>query len=312
MNGTQKETTRDILLRGLAAEGSIGVAAIDGVKLVEEARRIHGLSRVATAALGRQLMMTAMMAAELKDPGHRLSTIIKGDGSGGSMVCTGSPALEVKGTIAHPQVELPPTDRNKLDVGGLVGGNGTLTVVRDLAMKAPYVGSVELVSGEIAEDFAAYYAASQQQPSMVYLGVRVDPCSGRALSAGGLMVQPMPGCPQAVVERLAELAPEVTSLAERLEQGQPLQQFLEEVFGSMAPVLTQAGEPRYRCDCSRERIEQALIAVGDGELTAMIQEDHGAQVQCHFCDKNYRFSEADLKRLLWSAKKEEHDEQELG
>lgn len=304
--------TSDRLIRILAADGAVQITAIQGTELVEEARRIHNLSRVATAALGRQLMMTAMMAAELKSEGNRISTIIKGGGPGGNMVCTGSPALTVKGTILNPHVELPPTAKGKLDVGGLVGKDGSLTVVRDLSLKEPYVGSVDLVSGEIAEDFAAYYAQSEQQPCLIYLGVRVHPQSGKVRAAGGIFVRPMPGCPEEVIDALQALAGKTAELAERIDVGTPLYSIVEDVFSAMEPQILTEGKPYYRCDCSRERIEQALISVGREELNSMINEDHGAEVQCHFCNQYYRFSETDLRQLLWSASKEEHDEEELG
>lgn len=300
---------RDGLIRVLAADGFVRVTAVSGKLLVTEARRIHGLSRVATAALGRQLLMTAIMSADLKNETDRVSTIFKGDGPGGSMVCTGNPALEVKGTILHPEVELPPTERGKLDVGGLVGRNGTLTVVRDLSLKEPYVGRVDLVSGEIAEDFTAYYAQSQQQPSMVYLGVRVHPQSGDVRAAGGILVQPLPGCPDSVIDGLQALADAVSGLARRLDGGESLFGIISELFAGMGPQQLSEQEPRYRCDCSKERIEQALISLGREELTAIIDEDHGAEVQCHFCNQYYRFSSAQLQRLLWSATSGEHDEE---
>ena len=302
-------TGQDVLIRALAAEGMVRITAICGTRLVEEAQRVHELSRVATAALGRQLMMTVIMAAELKNETDRVSTIFKGDGPGGNMVCTGSPALAVKGTILHPEVELPPSAHGKLDVGGLVGKTGTLTVVQDLSLKEPYVGSVNLVSGEIAEDFAAYYAQSQQQPSLIYLGVRVQPQTGAVRAAGGILVQPLPGCPEAEIDRLQALADQVAKLAQRLDNAEALWTIVGDIFSEMRPQKLAQAEPRYHCDCSRARIEQALVSVGRDELTAMINQDHGAEVQCHFCNQTYRFSEAQLKRLLWSATSGEHDEE---
>lgn len=312
MDSTQDLTRKDALISVLAANGDVRITAADCKDLVEEARRIHDLSRVATAALGRQLVMTLIMASELKHETDRVSTIIKGDGPGGSMVCTGKPDLTVKGTILHPNVELAPTAAGKLDVGGLVGREGTLTVVRDLSLKEPYVGRVNLVSGEIAEDFTAYYAQSQQQPSIVYLGVRVHPEQRFVRAAGGILVQPLPNCPDATLDALQALAPRITTLAKALDEGRGLWDIVSDVFGSLEPELVLTQTPCYRCDCSRERIMQALISVGREELTAMIEEDHGAEVQCHFCNQRYRFSEAQLKQLLWSATKGEHDDSERG
>lgn len=293
---TEKKT--DILLRGVTADGTVRVLAVSGRNLVETARQTHRLSRTATAALGRQLLMTVMMSAELKSDTDRVSTIIKGNGPGGTMICTGKPDLTVKGTITNPEVELPPNALGKLDVSGLVGKEGQLTVVRDLSMKEPYVGSTALVCGEIAEDFAQYYAVSQQQPSLVYLGVRVEPSGGVTRAAGGVLIQPLPGCTEETLDRLTELAPAVAAFAKRLDGGEEPEAVLSDLLGPLGWTTVGSGVPAYRCDCSRTRIEQALISVGAKDLTEMMEEDHGAAVQCHFCNKNYPFTEQDLRDLL--------------
>jgi molecular chaperone Hsp33 len=290
--------TPDILIRAMAADRSVRILAVSCENLVAEAREIHALSRTATAALGRQLMMTVMMAGELKHETDRVSTIIKGNGPGGSMVCTGKPDLTVKGTIAHPEVELPPTPEGKLDVSGLVGSQGRLTVVRDLSLKEPYVGSVALASGEIAEDFAGYYAISQQQPSIVYLGVRLEPSLGGVLSAGGLLVQPLPGCDEQTISALSLMSDEIAAFSRRLAQGESPEEILASVFSALGYEQMELGVPAYKCDCSRERIEEALLSVGRQELMDMIQVDHGANVQCHFCNRTYAFSQMALEELL--------------
>ena len=298
----------DILLCAMAADDAVRIAAISGARLVSEAQRVHTLSRVATAALGRQLLMTAIMASDLKHETDRVSTIISGDGPGGNMVCTGNASLDVKGTILHPEIELPPTENGKLDVSGLVGHSGKLTVVRDLSLKEPYVGSVALSSGEIAEDFLQYYILSQQQPSIVYLGVRVHPNSGRVRAAGGILVQPMPGCGDAVVSQLERMGDTIATLTKSLDDGMPLSDILSDMFAGLGVRIVSEAKPRYRCDCNRERIEQALIAVGGKELREMIEEDHGAELTCHFCNSVYRFDETELRALLSSAEGGEHDE----
>ncbi|MEG1525397.1 MAG: Hsp33 family molecular chaperone HslO [Clostridia bacterium] len=291
----------DRLITALCADAMVRIVAISGVELVAEARRIHKLSRVGTAALGRQLLMTAIMAADLKNETDRVSTIVKGGGPGGNLVCTGNPELEVKGTVAHPEVELPPKMNGKLDVSGFVGADGQVTVVRDLSLKEPYVGTCNLVSGEIAEDFAQYYLTSQQQPSIVYLGVREWAESGTLRAAGGMLVQPMPFCPDETVDLLQARAERITSLSKQLDEGTSLNEILMELFGDLDLVIMAERRPRYHCDCSRHRIEQALISVGAEELKDMIEHDHGAEVQCHFCNRTYRFSEAQLTALLWAS-----------
>ncbi len=299
---------QDILIRAMAKDDSVRIVAVSGASLVTEAQRIHKLSRVATAALGRQLLMTAIMASDLKSDTDRVSTIINGDGPGGNMVCTGLPNLDVKGTILHPEVELPPTEKGKLDVSGFVGNTGRLTVVRDLSLREPYVGSVNLVSGEIAEDFLQYYVLSQQQPSIVYLGVRVHPVTGRVRAAGGILVQPMPGCDETVISQLEGMGGVISSLTESLDNGTSLPNALQDMFSEMDLRIVSEAEPHYRCDCNRERIERALIAVGASELKQMIEEDHGAELTCHFCNSVYRFDEAELSALYRSAESKQHDE----
>jgi len=276
------------------------VVAISGRGMVEEARRIHGLSRVCTAALGRTLMMTAIMAADLKNETDSLTAILKGNGPAGSLVCTGRYGALVKGYIQNGAVELPPTPAGKLDVSGAVGQRGKLTVVRDLSLREPYVGECALASGEIAEDFAQYYAVSQQTPSLVYLGVRVKPDTGKVLAAGGVLIQPLPGCPEEDIQFLQERAQAIAGLTRRLEEGQALEAALFEALGER-PAIEGRIIPRWECDCSRQRTEQALIALGREELHDMIEEDGGAELTCHFCLRRYQFSADDLTALLREA-----------
>ena len=291
----------DRLLSCVAAEDTVRIILIDGKRLVMEARRLHGLSRVATAALGRQLMMTAIMAGELKHEDDVVSTILRGDGPAGSMICTGNARLEVKGSISDGKTELPPTPDGKLDVGGFVGRSGKLSVVRDLGLGEPYVGVSNLVSGEIAMDFAEYYAASQQQPALVYLGVRVDAFSGEVLSAGGVLAEPLPGCSAEALDALQALSDQISALSERLDAGETLVSFALRVFGGLGCRVVSEREARYLCDCTRERVERALLATGADELADMIARDRGAEVTCQFCERAYAFSEEELRRLFASA-----------
>ena len=301
----QKRTDR--LISCLVADGMVRAALIDGTNLVREARRVHNLSRVATAALGRQLMMTAIMSADLKGEFDLVSTIFKGDGPAGSMICTGNSRLEVKGSVMNGDVELPPTPEGKLDVGGFVGHSGKLSVVSDLGLKEPYVGFCNLVSGEIAIDFANYYAASLQRPALVYLGVREDANTGSVRAAAGLFAEPLPGCPEDVIDRLQALGETIASLSERLDAGETPEAFLQRVFGELGLEIVGEREPKYVCDCTRERVERALISLGRAELTDMIEQDHGAEISCRFCDKVYQFDEEELTQLLESATVK-HDE----
>ena len=300
----------DQMIHALCAQDQVQVCAISGAELVAEARQIHGLSRVATAALGRQLMMTSMMGSRLKNEDDRVSTIIKGDGYAGSMVCTAMPDGTVKGCVQEPIAELPPTAEGKLDVAGYVGRTGKLTVVRDMGYGDPYVGVCNLVSGEIALDFAQYFTASEQQPSLVYLGVRLEIETGEVRAAGGMLVQPLPGCDESVIDALTECAPKISLLSAMLDDVMTLEAATLQLLDSFDPHIVAEYQPVYHCDCSRERIERALISVGAEELTAMIEEDHGAEVGCQFCNKKYTFDEAELRTLLAAAMKSEEAEEE--
>ena len=302
----------DTILHALSQSGALRFTAISGKELVEEARRIHNLSRVCTAALGRQLLVTAIMAAGLKAETDSLTTIIKGDGPAGSLVCTGRYGALVKGYIANPEVELPLTPNGKLDVGAAVGRRGKLTVIRDLSLREPYVGECNLISGEIAEDFAQYYTASEQTPSLVYLGVRMRPDTGEVLAAGGLVAQPLPDCPDEEIDLLQNQAQEIANLTRYLEQGLSLDAALQKALGDQLPI-TVAGTamPSWSCDCSRSRTERALIALGRDELTDMIQQDGGAELLCHFCNKKYVFSADDLSALLQESSGSTIDEETL-
>ena len=296
----------DQVIHALAAGENVRIAAISAYDMVSGARALHELSRVATAALGRQLMMTAMMASQLKNEGDRVSTILRGDGPAGNMVCTGAPGPVVKGYTSDPTVELPLTPEGKLDVGGYVGHTGRLTVVRDLPVGDPYVGVCNIVSGEIAVDFAQYFTVSEQQPSLVYLGVRMDATSGEVRAASGVLVQPLPGCPDETIDALQARADAITTLTRRLDDGAAFESVLAELFDGLDFRIVERFTPVYQCDCTRERIERALISVGAEELQDMIERDGGAQVKCHFCNAVYEFTAAELSDLLRMAKSEDN------
>ena len=303
----------DSICHALLAGGQVQVCAISAKNLVSRMREIHQCSRVATAALGRQIMMTAMMGSRLKNADDRVSTIIKGDGCAGSMVCTSLPGGVVRGYVQNPGAELPPTAAGKLDVAGYVGSAGKLTVVRDLGFGEPYVGVCNLISGEIALDFAEYYTVSEQQPSLVYLGVRLEAETGEVRAAGGMLVQPLPGCDEETVALLTERADDISTLSRRLDGGETLHEAMEALLSGLSMEIVQEFLPEYRCDCSKERIERALISIGAGELTEMIEQDGGAEVSCQFCNRVYRFDAAALTALLAAAKQktEEHDRTEV-
>ncbi|MGI5884823.1 MAG: Hsp33 family molecular chaperone HslO [Candidatus Spyradocola sp.] len=268
--------------------------------LVEAARRTHDLSPTACAALGRTLTASAMLGAMLKGADDSLTVTIRGGGPIGALVCVARPDGVVKGYCDNPQVDLPPRPDGKLDVGGAVGRDGRVTVVKDLGLRDPYVGQTRLVSGEIAEDIAFYLTASEQTPSLLSLGVMVE--GGHVVGAGGVLVQPFPDCPEATLQRLEALAPHLASVSGMARRAGSAQALAEEALAGFAQEVLEARTPRFACDCSRERIERALLSMGEAELRDMIDEQHGAQVSCHFCNRVYDFTEEELRALLAEGK----------
>ncbi|MBR0081371.1 MAG: Hsp33 family molecular chaperone HslO [Clostridia bacterium] len=293
---------QDMILRGMLCSHAIRFTAISGKEMVRDAQRTHTLSRVATAALGRQLLMTSMIASDLKNPGDTLTTVLAGNGPAGNLVCVGRYGGFVKGYATEPDIELPLRADGKLDVGGYVGRSGKLTLIRDLGLKEPYVGMCNLVSGEVAEDFAQYFTASEQQPSLVYLGVREQAESGEVLGAGGIWIQPMPDCGEEAIAAVEAAAPKIAQLTALLSDGNSLEDALKALLDTLEPEITERMEPAYLCDCSRERLERALLSIGEEELNDILEHEGEAELTCQFCGKRYRFDRAALTALLESAK----------
>lgn len=283
-------------------EGSVNMTAISAKALVEAARKAHGLSHVCTAALGRLLMQTAMMSVQLKSSSDNLTVIFDGDGAGGRLVAVGHEGGMVKGYVDFPEVELPLKENGKLDVSGIVGSNGEIRVIRDLSLKEPYVGRCAITDGEIANDFANYYVKSEQQPSLVYLGVRVDPATGEVRAASGILLQPLPFCRESDIAALEYKADDITGLTKTIEEGLDLEDAIIELIGELHPEFNEKYEPEFVCDCSREKIESALISMGEDELNQMIEEDGKAELTCRFCNKKYHFTGDELRRLLGEAR----------
>lgn len=288
----------DTIIHGLILDDSLAVYAIDGRELVATARQTHRLSRVATAALGRQLMMTAMLASQLKHETDRVTTVLQGDGVSGNQVCTGRYGALVKGYATNGCLELPPNSIGKLDVSGFVGRCGKLTVIRDLTLKEPYVGVSNLVSGEIAEDFAQYFTVSEQQPTLCYLGVHEQAVDGTVTSAGGVLVQPLPDCDPRNVENVVRASDRISGLCDMLADGATLSDCLADIFTDMSLRVVSEQSTVFCCDCTRERLERALISIGREELTDIRDTDGFAELTCQFCERKYTFSYSDLQALL--------------
>ncbi len=286
-------------VRGLLLGGQASAIVIKATDLVEDARRIHGLWPVTCAALGRALMAGSMMGTALKDEEGRLTLAFKGDGPAGSLVVAAWHDGTVKGYLDQPQVDLPLRDDGKLDVGGAVGREGRVTVIRRQGYGEPYVGQTELQNGEIAEDLAYYYAASEQQPTLLALGVLIAP-DGSVRSAGGAMIQPLPGCGEEALAELEGLAPCLAGIAERMEPFPDAEAAFQALFAGLDPAPLSTWQPRFQCDCSRQRMEQALVSLGEVELHSLAQEGR-AELVCHFCNAAYTFDARQLWELYRSA-----------
>ena len=291
---------KDGMVRISLMEGQARALLIDSTRLEEEARRIHSLSRTATAALGRTLTGASMMGAMLKDERDSLTLMIKGGGPIGTVMAVARSDGSVKGYVDWPDTELERRPDGKLNVGGAVGKNGQLTVIKDLGLREPYVGKTNLVSGEIAEDLAMYFTASEQTPSLVSLGVLVK---DQVLAAGGLIIQVMPDCSEIALKSIENSAPMFMDISKTIAD-YGLDGALEQLLCHLEPQVLDRLTPVYRCDCSRERFARGLISLGKKELTQLIEENHGATLDCHFCNKRYRFDEAQLRELLANATRE--------
>lgn len=279
-------------------EGQARAILCESTAMVQRAMDTHRLSRIATAALGRTLTATAMMGSMLKGERESVSVQIKGGGPIGTVLTVAHGDLSVKGYVDNPDVDLPRTGK-KLPVGAAVGKDGRMTVVKDLGMREPYVGQVNLVSGEIAEDFAMYFTASEQTPSLVSLGVLVD--DEHVEAAGGLIIQMLPGASEAAIASVENSTAMFSDISGTIKEYH-LEGAVNQLLMHLQPKLLEARVPQYRCDCSRERIERVLLSLGAQEIEDMIREQHGAQVDCHFCLKRYKFSEEELGALLEAAR----------
>lgn len=286
----------DYIVRGTAADGQIRAFAATTKGIVEKAREAHNTSPVITAGLGRLLTAGAMMGTMMKDEGDILTIKVEGDGPVKSMLVTADSQGRVKGYAANPQVLIPANAKGKLDVAGAVG-KGFLTVIKDIGLRDPYSGTVDLVSGEIAEDLTYYFASSEQTPSSVGLGVLMSK-DNTVRQAGGFIVQAMPGASDETIDKLEKNISEISSVTSMLEEGMTPETMLNKILDGLDPVINDQIETSFYCNCSRERVTKALISVGKKELRAMVNEGKEIEVNCHFCNTNYTFSPEELKKLI--------------
>ncbi len=290
----------DYIVRATAGDGSIRAFAATTRELVQKAREIHHTSPVASAALGRLLTAAAMMGSMLKGEKDLVTLQIRGDGPLQGLVVSGDCHGQVKGYVFNPNVELPDKYPGKLDVGGAVGA-GYLDVIKDIGMREPYAGRIELVTGEIAEDLTYYFAQSEQTPSAVGLGVLVETDTS-IRRAGGFMIQLLPGADEGMVSRLEEKLGNVPYVTDLLDAGKTPEEILELLLGDMGLRILDRLPASFSCNCDRQRVEKALISIGREELEKIIEEDGKANLHCHFCAKEYDFTKSDLLCLLEEAK----------
>ncbi len=291
----------DEMLQIDLCDGQVRVMLCETTDTVQRCADIHGTTPVCTAALGRLLTGTAMLGIMMKGEKETVTVTIKGDGPMGTLVAVADHG-KVKACADDPKVDLPPREDGKLDVGGGVGHHGRMSGIKDLALRKNYIGQSELVSGEIAMDFAQYFTVSEQQPSLVALGVLVS--GNTVLKAGGLLIQPLPGCPDEIIDQLELRSPMFADISWEMTFA-PIEQLCEDWFRGMNPRILERTPVSYTCSCSRERMEKALISLGRKDLRSLIDEDQGAELVCHFCRSRYNFSTADLNAMMARAVKGE-------
>lgn len=288
------------LKRAISADASVVATALDATDIAAEIERLHCTSAVVTAALGRLSIAASMIGYGLKNESDSLTLRLDGGGPAGHLVAVSDSRGMVKSYVTNPVVEIPLNNHGKLDVAGAVGRNGTLTVIKDLGLKEPYVGIAPIVSGEIAEDIASYFANSEQIPTVCGLGVLVNP-DLTVQAAGGYLIQLLPFAPEssiATLEKTIQTLPPVTKM---LTGGMTAEDIALRVLEGLEPNILDEGEVAYHCDCSRERTKSVLASIGSEELTSMAEEMPEVEVCCHFCDKKYVFTPAEIRGLIKKA-----------
>ena len=287
----------DYLVRGMSMDGFVKVVAIRSTQMVRRGAEIHGTTPNATAAFGRALTAASMMGNMQKVDNGSMTLQIRGGGPIGTITCVADPVGNVRGYVTEPKVPLIEKYPGKLDVGAVVGTDGTLTVIRDLQMKEPYIGSIELISGEIGDDVTAYFVQSEQTPTACALGVLVDTdCSVKV--AGGYLIQLLPGAPDEIIDKLEAGIQRAGAVTKMLDAGLTPEDILGQVVGDLGVVFMETTEVSYKCYCSRERVESALISLGKKELSEIAADGKNFPVECQFCDTVYEFTPEQILELV--------------
>lgn len=291
----------DYIIRASAANNQIRAFAATTRELVEHARTIHNTSPVATAALGRLLTAGAMMGSMMKGDKDILTLQIKGNGPIGGLTVTADTKGKVKGYVYHPEVMLPANEKGKLDVGGAIGA-GILSIIKDLGLKEPYLGQTHLVSGEIAEDITYYYATSEQVPSSVALGVLMNK-DNTVKRAGGFILQLMPFAEDDTIDQLEQKIGTISSITNLLDQEMNPEMILEYILGDLGLEIMDRLPATFECNCSKKRVEKAVISIGQKDIQEMIEDNEPIEVNCHFCNQHYIFTIDELKEILTKSRR---------
>lgn len=290
----------DYIVRATAADAQIRAFAVTSRELVEYARLAHDTSPVVTAALGRLMTGAVMMGSMLKGEQDLLTLQIRGAGPVHGLTVTADAAGNVKGYADNPQAMMPPNSQGKLDVGGVIGA-GVLTVMKDMGLKEPYASAIELKTGEIGDDLTYYFAASEQVPSSVALGVLMDK-NNTVRQAGGFIIQLMPFTADDVIDRLEQKLSSIQSVTTMLEEGNTPEQILEIVLGDLGLEIRDTMPVQFACNCSKERVEKVLVSLGKEDLQEMIAENKEVELHCHFCNRNYIFTVDELRKIMKNRK----------
>lgn len=285
------------IVRYITEDGSAFVIAADTTDVVSRAEQIHKTSAVTTAALGRLMTACSMMGDMLKGKDDSITLRMNGSGPCGTLLAVSDSLGNTRGYVENPVVEIPLNDKGKLDVRGAVGTDGYLNVMKDMGMSEPYIGQTEIVSGEIAEDITNYFAVSEQTPSVCALGVLVNPDLSVS-AAGGFIIQLLPGCPEDVIEKIEKSISNIDSVTTMLSKGMTPDDIAKRAIQGLNVDKLDESKIEYKCNCSRERVETALISTGIDSLKEMLEEKQDISVECHFCDKVYNFTPNDIKKLI--------------
>ncbi len=287
----------DKIVKFLAYDGKVSVICAKTTNMVDDARKTHDLSPLATAALGRTITMAVIMGTEMKNTQDKLTLQIKGSGPIGMMVAVANNFPKVKAFVGNPHVDLPLNDIGKLDVGNAVGSEGYINVIKDIGMKEPYIGVSPLVSGEIAEDFANYFVNSEQRESAIALGVLVD--KNGVKSSGGYLIQLMPGSTEEEISKIEQAVFKAGAISKMLDEELTLTQIAKKITGDEnIQIVDESITPIYECDCSKEHMKDALATIGKEELKDIIEKEGKAELVCHFCNKKYEFSKEELEQII--------------